>query len=97
MLLGGSVVTVVRGKSAWSLLQLIGAGGLLVAVITQLCEGLHLFPGMRWGEEHSVGHYLDVLGAALGLTLFPLGYFVQAASSKTHDNDRAKRAVESRK
>jgi hypothetical protein len=26
---------------------------------------------MRWGLEHSIGHYLDLSGAVLGLTLFP--------------------------
>lgn len=28
--------------------------------------------------EHSVGHYLDLWGAVLGLTLFPIGYLLHA-------------------
>ncbi len=27
---------------------------------------------MNWGDEHSVGHYLDFGSAVLGLTLFPV-------------------------
>src|SRR5262249_31300383 len=30
----------------------------------------------HWGDEHSVGHYLDFGSAILGLTLFPLGYLL---------------------
>jgi hypothetical protein len=33
---------------------------------------------MHWGREHSVGHYLDLTSAVLGLTLFPLGYLFYA-------------------
>jgi len=32
---------------------------------------------MGWGLEHSVGHDLDLSGAVLGLTLFPLGYALE--------------------
>ena len=31
---------------------------------------------MRWGSELSVGHYLDLVSAVLGLTLFPIGYLL---------------------
>ena len=33
---------------------------------------------MHWGLEHSAGHYVDLVGAVLGLTLFPAGYFLHA-------------------
>lgn len=61
-----------------TLLQLLGAAGLVVVVLTHICEGLHLFPAMGWGSEHSVGHYLDLSGALCGFTLFPLGYLLHA-------------------
>lgn len=76
ILLFGSAVLFLRGKTVGSLLQLIGAGCLLVVILTHLCEALHLFPWMHWGSEHSVGHYLDLWSAVLGLTLFPIGYLV---------------------
>ncbi len=68
----------VKAKSPRSLLQLLGAGCLLLVILTHLCEGLHVLPGMGWGLEHSVGHYLDLCAALLALTLFPVGYLLHA-------------------
>jgi hypothetical protein len=33
---------------------------------------------MHWGLEHSVGHYIDLLAAIGGLSLFPIGYLLGA-------------------
>lgn len=76
ILFSGSVVLFFRGKSMPSFLQLLGAGSLVVVVLTHVSEALHLFPWMHWGLEHSVGHYLDFAGAVLGLMLFPVGYLL---------------------
>src|SRR5712692_11154430 len=73
MLFSGSVVLFFRGKTVWSLLQLLGAGCLVLVVLTHISEALHLFPWMHWGLEDSVGHYLDLWSAVFGLTLFPVG------------------------
>lgn len=56
-------------------MQLVGASCIVLVVLTHVCEALRLFPAMHWGLEHSAGHYLDLVGAVLGLTLFPAGYF----------------------
>ena len=77
-----SVVLFFREKVASSFLQLLGAGCLVVVVLTHVCEALHLFPGMHWGLEHSIGHYLDFWSAVLGLTLFPIGYLLHALTSR---------------
>jgi hypothetical protein len=73
-LFSGSVVLFSRGKTLWSFLQLLGAGCLVLVVLTHVAEALHLFPWMHLGLEHSVGHSLDFWSAVLGLALFPLGY-----------------------
>lgn len=82
MLLSGSAVLFFRGKTVWSLLQLLGAGCLLVVVLAHVSEALHLFPWMRWGLVDSVGHYLDLWSAVLGLTLFPVGYLLHALTRR---------------
>jgi hypothetical protein len=82
MLFSGSVVLFFRGKTVCSFLQLLGAGCLVVVVLTHVSEALHLFPWMHWGLEHSVGHYLDFWSAVLGLTLFPLGYLLHALTKR---------------
>lgn len=76
MLFFGSVILFFRDKGVPSFLQLLGAACLAVVVLAHICEALHLFPWMHWGDEHSVGHYLDFGSAILGLTLFPLGYLL---------------------
>ena len=78
MLLSGSVLLFFRRKAVCSFLQLLGAGCLVVVIVTHICEALDLFPWMRWGLENSPGHYLDLSAAVLGLTLFPLGYLIHA-------------------
>ena len=82
VLFGGSVVLLFRVKTAWCLLQVVGAGGLVVVILAHLCETLHLLPWMGWGLEHSPGHYVDLLSAVLGATLFPLGYLLDALSRR---------------
>ncbi len=82
MLFSGSIVLFIRGRSAWSFLQLLGAGCIVLVVLTHVAEALHLFPWMRWGLEHSVGHYLDLWSAILGGTLFPIGYLLHALSRR---------------
>ena len=62
----------------YSFLQLLGAGCLIVVILTHVCEALDLFPRMHWGMEHSVGHYVDLWSAVVGLTLFPIGYLLHA-------------------
>jgi len=76
MLLVGSLALFMREKAVSSVLQIVGAGCLVVAVLAHVCEAIQLFPAMRWGLEHSAGHYLDVGSAVLGLTFFPLGYLL---------------------
>ena len=82
LMFSGSVVLFCRGKSAWSFLQLVGAGCLVIVVLCHLSEALHLFPWMHWGLEHSEGHYLDFWSAVLGLTSFPIGYLFHALTKR---------------
>jgi succinate dehydrogenase/fumarate reductase cytochrome b subunit len=78
----GSAILFRKGRTLGSFLQLVGTGCLVIVVLTHFCEGLHLFPWMGWGDEHSPGHYLDLGSAVLGLTLFPVGYLSHALSEQ---------------
>ena len=82
MLLWGAAALFVRGRSLYSFLQLIGTGFLVVVVLTHIAEALRLLPWMHWGLEHSIGHYVDLWSAVLGLTLFPTGYLLQALTRR---------------
>ena len=82
LLFAGSIVFFSSRKTVGSFLQLLGAGCLVVVALTHAFEALHLFPWMHWGSKHSIGHYLDFWSAVLGLTLFPLGYFLHALTKR---------------
>lgn len=77
-LFAGALLLFSKSRSPCSLLQLLGAFCLLLVILAHLCEGLHLLPWMGWGLEHSVGHYLDLCAAVLGIALFPAGYLLHA-------------------
>ena len=76
------MILFLRRKSAWSFVQILGAGCLVVVVLTHVCDALRWLTWMRWGHEHSVGHYLDLWSAVLGVTLFPIGYFLHALARR---------------
>ena len=78
LLILGSTVMFIRRREWRSLLQVIGAGFLVVVVLVHFCEATHLFPWMNWGAERSAGHYLDLLSAISGLVSFPTGYLLYA-------------------
>ena len=78
MLFFGSAVLFRRTRTAPCLVQFIGACGFIVVILAHLCEGLHLFPWMGWGQERSVGHYIDFTAALDGIILFPTGYLYHA-------------------
>jgi hypothetical protein len=82
MLFFGSIVLFFRRKTVYPFLQLLGSGCLLVVVFAHVSESLHLFSWMHWGLEHSIGHYLNLGSAVLGLTLFPTGYLLYALTNR---------------
>jgi hypothetical protein len=82
MLFFGAVLLFFRRKNVCSLLQLLGAGCLVMVVLTHFCEALGLFPWMHWGLKNSVGHYLDFWSATLGLTLFTAGYLFHSLTNR---------------
>lgn len=81
VLFAGTVVLFWKVRNLFSLLQLVGAGLLVMVVFVHVFEALHLFPWMGWGFEHSLGHYLDVSSAVVGFTLFPVGFVSRAQNA----------------
>ena len=82
VLFSGSIVLFSTRKTLSSFLQLLGAGCLVMVVLTHVSEALRLFPWMHWGLEDSDGHYLISGVPVLGLTLFPVGYLLHALTKR---------------
>jgi hypothetical protein len=83
-LLTGSVVVFFKEKTTWSLLEMVGAGCLMLVVLAHIAEALDLFPSMGFGLEHSIGHFIDLWSAIFGLALFPVGYSFHALAKQCH-------------
>jgi hypothetical protein len=77
-LFSGSILLFLSRRTVSTFLQLLGAGCGVIVVFTHVLEALQILPWMHWGQEHSVGHYLDLSSAVLALTLFPTGYLLHA-------------------
>lgn len=58
-----------RRGTVRSLLQLIAIPWLVIVAIAHVCEAFGIFPVMGWGRAHSLGHYMDLVAAATGLSL----------------------------
>ena len=79
----GALALYARTKTVSSLVQVLGAACLTVVVLTHICEALNLFPWMRWGADNSIGHYVDLASAVLGLCLFPMGYLFHTLGKRS--------------
>ena len=48
-------------------LLLVATGCFVVVALAHLCEATQLLVPAGWGQPHSLGHYLDLLAAWLGM------------------------------
>jgi hypothetical protein len=67
ILLARSIVRVKQARTQSAVFQLVGACCLAVVVLAHIAEGLHLVPGMGWGQPHSVGHSIDLISLIGGI------------------------------
>jgi len=81
-----TVIKSSKGEPRRTYLQLIGAACLLVVVISHIFEVLHVLASMGWGNNKSVGHYLDLVSVLLGLTFLPAGYLLRSLTEVQPDH-----------
>src|SRR5262249_7694100 len=80
MLFSGSIVQFLRERTPALFFQFLGAACLMLVVLTHVAEAFQWVPWMHWGDDQSIGHYVDVASGVLGIALFPLGYLLHALS-----------------
>lgn len=87
ILLAASAVMFAKQRRLWSILQLAGAAGMVLVILAHVCEALQILPWLHWGQERSAGHYVDLFGGMVAITLFPLGYLLQAIAIGNRTTD----------
>jgi len=85
LLLLGTAALYVRSKAAAALAMALGAASLLVVVLAHVCEALNLLPFMGWGAQGSIGHYIDLASAIVGVTMLAVGALIHALSKRKAD------------
>src|SRR5438105_7936065 len=90
-LLVGLAILYRRRGTVGSALQLLGVACFVVVAITHVFEALAILPALGWGQPRSIGHFIDLGAAVLGLTLVCAGllfqYVHRAPRVNTHPNE----------
>jgi len=87
-LLAGSAI-LYRGRgTVGSVLPVLGVACFVVVALTHVFEACAMFPALGWGQPRSIGHYIDLGAAILGLTLVFAGLLYQYAQRASRVNGR---------
>jgi hypothetical protein len=65
-----------RRRATGSVLELLGAVGVLILGLTHLLEGLHVASSLGWGRADSPGHYLNLASLTLAIAGLLAGYLL---------------------
>jgi len=87
-LFAGSAIRYRRRGTVGSVLQLLGVACFIVVALTHVFEAFAIFPALGWGQPRSIGHYIDLGAAILGITLVFAGLLFQYAQRASRVNMR---------
>src|SRR5215469_6568209 len=71
-----SAALFVTRRDLASALLATGIGWLGVMALTHVFESFSLLPAFGWGRPHSVGHFIDLAAALLGVAFVTAGFLV---------------------
>ena len=72
-LLAGSAILYKRHGTVSSARQLLGVACFVVVAVAHVFEALVILPALGWGQSRSIGHYIDLGAAVVGVTLVSAG------------------------
>jgi hypothetical protein len=75
--LGVSVALFRTRRGFVSTLLAIGLGCFAVMALTHVFEAFSIFPQFGWGRPGSVGHFIDLAAAMLGVTFVAASYLLR--------------------
>ena len=73
---GVCAVLVSTRRNLSSALQAIGIGCFGVMALTHVFENFAILPELGWGLPHSVGHFIDLVAAVLGVALMTTSFLL---------------------
>lgn len=80
LLLITSGAVILRSRDLVSTLLCLGIGCLGVMALTHVFESFSILPALGWGQPRSVGHFIDLGAAVLGVMLLLAGLMVRYRS-----------------
>src|SRR5260221_11550221 len=81
-LFAGAAILCRRRVTVGSVLRLLGVACVVVVALTHVFEAFAIFPALGWGQPRSIGHYIDLGAAILGLTLMCVGLLLRYKGEK---------------
>lgn len=75
-----------RRRTVGSALLLLGVACFVVVAVAHVFEAFALLPALGWGQSYSLGHYIDLAAAALGVVLVSVGLLVSIAQRTPRAN-----------
>jgi hypothetical protein len=77
VLLAVSVARLLTGRSLASALQAFGIGCFAIVAATHVFEEFSALPALGWGRPGSVGHFIDLTAALLGVVFVAAGILLR--------------------
>ena len=65
-----------------------GIGWFGVMALTHVFESFSILPAFGWGQPHSVGHFIDLAAALLGIAFVTLGFLVHRRAAPSSNRWR---------
>jgi len=78
VLLAVSVARLLTGRSLAAALQASGIGCFAVMAATHVFEEFSLLPALGWGRPDTVGHFIDLTAAPLGVVLVAASFLLRS-------------------
>lgn len=66
-------------------LQALGIGCFGVMALTHVFENFSILPELGWGQPHSVGHFIDLIAALLGIALVTTSFLLRHSGRQRSD------------
>ena len=85
--LGVSVSLLLTRRGLGSVLQAMGLGCFGVMALTHVFEAFSILPALGWGKPHSVGHFIDLVAAVLGVTFVTTSFWLGGARGNPRHGD----------